>query len=322
MPKRNCASAEFARLYLAAAAMATTVSCAAPAYTVRPAPVPVESAEVLRVERAISALQAETFEQQHAVPLRSYDVVNGLAVQRIVERLARVAERSHLGYQAYLYAEEEPNAAALADGRIYISHGMLQYLASRGSRADELAFVLAHELAHTAAQHLVQRYRRLQQHSLLMGLVSAGASAATANVDGAAREVGQLAVDAASLLNDVALSGYSQAQELEADQLGMRYLTRTGFDPTAAVELLRDFSRFDTPWPFMRTHPYAEVRRQYLQRYLTEQERTAGSPRQADTHHVRERLKTLRDAQRLYPMGSVSWANLQRQIDVLEASER
>jgi predicted Zn-dependent protease len=292
---------------LLAIGMAMMLGCATPTYTVRPTPVPEESAAALQIERTISALQARDFAKQGARPLSWDESLWGFDVQRIVERLGRVTERPSLPYRAYLYEDDAPNAAALADGRIYLSSGMLNYLASRGGRSDELAFVLAHELAHTVAQHLVKRYRRIQQQNLLLGLVAAGASAATGDAGTTAQQAGRLVVDAASLLNDVALSGYSQEQELEADQLGIRYVMQAGFDPKAALALLNDFSRFESPWPFLRTHPYLVQRRADLQRYLTETGVLAT-----------ERLTQLREAQRFYPVGSVSWRNLQRQIEDLE----
>ncbi|MBI3330829.1 MAG: M48 family metalloprotease, partial [Candidatus Omnitrophica bacterium] len=112
-------------------------------------------------------------------------------------------------------------------------------------------------------------------------------------------------------------SGYSQEQELEADQLGIRYVSRAGFEPWAALDLLQDFSRFDYPWPFLRTHPYMSLRRDYLARYLAETRPVSDTifEKVSDTGTAR---KALQDAQRLYPKGSVSWQNLQRQLDALD----
>ena len=323
---------------------------------------PEESAEAIRIERAISAVQAKEFEEQGARRIGAWERPGDLAVQQVVDQLSRVTERPSLNYHVFLYEDHDPNAAALADGRTYLSTGMLDYLASRGSREDEpfdsasprastalgipsersesrdsgrmpseveaeLAFIVAHELAHTVAQHLVKRYRMLQQQQLLMALVAVGAAAATRDAGAGAQQAGQLALDAASLLQDVANSGYSQQQELEADQLGIRYVIRAGYNPQAALELLQDFARFDTPWPFLRTHPYITERREYLQRYLLETGQLRGeasipaegmtAPR--DTSRAGEdHLKQLREVQRLYPVGSVSWKNLQREIERFE----
>lgn len=193
--------------------------------------------------------------------------------------------------------------------------------ASRGIEA-ELAFIVGHELAHTVAQHLVKRYRTLQQQQLLVGLVAAGAAVATRNAGAGAQQAGRWAVDAASLLADVAASGYSQEQELEADQLGIRYVMRAGYDPQAALALLEDFERFDNPWPFLRTHPYIAKRREDLQRYLVDTGHLGTQPLTSrsspDRSAIEARKTLLRKAQKLYPVGSVSWRNLQRQLDSLE----
>lgn len=322
-----------------------------PQYAVKPTPTPEESAAAIQIERTISAAQAKEFEQQGARRIGREETLRGFAVQSVVDRLSQVTERPSLHYRAYLYGSNDPNAAALADGRIYLSTGLINYLASRGGRADEpfdssrppgvtrsgrmpseveaeLAFVLGHELAHTVAQHLVKRYRTLQQQQLLMTIVAAGASAVTRNAGPSAQQAGQLALDATSLLQDVANSGYSQEQELEADQLGIRYLIRAGFRPRAALDVLQDFERFDNPWPFLRTHPYAALRRQYLERYLNDENHPGAAPavpepprvseRPPTRHGASQRIRDLRDAQKLYPVGSVSWQNLQRQIDALE----
>jgi predicted Zn-dependent protease len=121
------------------------VGCATPQYAVRPAPVPEETATTLQIERAISQMQAETFEQDGARLLGTNERISSLPVQAIIERLRVVTERPHLPYRALLYEDTNPNAAALADGRIYLSTGMLAYLKSRGSRESELAAILGHE---------------------------------------------------------------------------------------------------------------------------------------------------------------------------------
>ncbi len=309
---------------------AALVGCATPQYAVRSTPAPEESAAAIQIERQISAIQGKAFERQRARPIGFDEELRGLPIQQVIDRLSRVTERPTLRYRAYLYQDRDPNAAALADGRIYLSSGMLEYLENRGSRVDEFAFIVGHEMAHTVAQHLVKRYRMLQQQQLMMALLAAGASAATHGASNGVQQAGRLAMDAASMLADVAESGYSQDQELEADQLGIRYVIKTGYDPRSALDLLQDFARFDVPWPFLRTHPYITTRREYLQRYLLDTGQLGRSaPLQPTARnetvnrlnpHTRAgmEVKRLRDAQQLYPVDSVSWKNLQRQIEVLE----
>ena len=315
--------------------------CATPQYAVRDTPLPDESAPAREIERSISAVQAKEFQQQGARPIQPNERLGGFDIPTLVNRISRVTERPSLPYRPWIYQGKDPNAASLADGRIYVSTGMIRYLQSRGSRPDELAFVVGHELAHTVAQHLVKRYQALQRQQLLMGLVAAGVAAVTQGRGASGEQVQQLAMDAASIIADVHNSGYSQEQELEADQLGMRYVIKAGYHPRAALDLLDDFSRFETGSPFLRTHPYSGLRREYLQRYLQETSQPSALPVPAPAHvtsfkspsmpplsaepphsYAEERARQLTEIQRLYPKNSVSWKNLQRQIDALETTER
>ena len=314
--------------------------CATPEYAVRTTPVPNESSSAIEIERAISEVQAKEFQQQGARPIQANERLGGFDITSVVTRISRVTERPSLPYRPWLYQDKDPNAASLADGRIYISTGMLAYLQGRGSRTDELAFVLSHELAHTVAQHLVKRYEALQRQQLIMGLVAAGVAAATQGRGASGEQMQQLAMNAASIIADIRNSGYSQEQELEADQLGIRYIIKAGYHPTAALDLLEDFGRFEGGSPFLRTHPYSALRREYLQRYLQETTQSTSQTVQAPAHpaafrppsapsmtderprRIGEHIRQLREIQRSYPEGSVSWKNLQRQIDALETVER
>lgn len=284
--------------------------CATPQYAVRPAPVPDESAGARQIEQAISAYQARELERQGARAVSRGERLFGFDLQQTLDRLSRVTERPNFPYRIVLLQSQDPNAVALADGRTYITTGMLNYLASRGSRDSELATVLSHELAHTVAQHLVKRYDQLQQQQLLMTVVGLGAAVAAQQGGAPAQQMGQAAQDIAGLISDVAASGYSQEQELEADQLGIRYLIRAGYDPRTALVLLQDFARFDAPWSFLRTHPPTSRRLEDLARYLAESGALAPS--------VDEQRRRLLDAQKLYPAGSQSWKNLQRQLEERE----
>jgi len=288
--------------------------CATPEYALRPEPAPIESSEVHEFERQVSEAQARELERKGARIIGPGERLWGFDIHNAVQRLSRVTERPSLVYRALLIPDRDPNAAALADGRVYVTRGMLQYLASRGSREDELAFILAHELGHINAQHLLQRYEYLRRQSLVAGLVDLGLAVATRGATGGAQTLGTLARDAVTVVNDLAASGYSQQQELEADQLGMRYCLRAGYDPQAALEMIEDFKRFDQPTLFLRTHPVTELRAEYLRRYLQDLKEHTGS--------VEDQRRRLRDTQKFYPPGSVSWKNLQQQIDALERQPR
>ena len=113
------------------------------------------------------------------------------------------------------------NAFALPGGYVYVSRGLM----ALANDEAELAGVLAHEIGHVTARHSAQRMSRGILASL--GAAVLGAAVGEPILGNAAR----VAVGAY-------VQGFSRDQEFEADQLGVRYLTRAGFDPMAMASFL------------------------------------------------------------------------------------
>ena len=122
------------------------------------------------------------------------------------------------------------NAFALPGGNVYITRGLL----ALASNEAEMAGVLAHELGHVNARHSAERYGAQQ--------------AATLGIGGA-RLLAGLFLDLPSGMLDtgtqlvqgvtsVALQSYSRRQEFEADMLGVRYMSKVGYDPDGMVSFL------------------------------------------------------------------------------------
>ncbi len=168
-------------------------------------------------------------------------------VDRVSARIAAVADRKDLSYRFSVVEmpEDQPNAFALPGGPVYVSRALFDLVGSD----DELAAVLAHEVGHIVARHAVKRMQGAVGLQLLE-LLAAGTGA----VDGRTRQGMDLAFT--SLLLE-----YSQADELEADRLSVKYLKAAGYDPLAAIrfmEKLRDYS-FREPLrrhSYFRTHPF------------------------------------------------------------------
>ena len=139
----------------------------------------------------------------------------------IGQLLARTVERRDVKYKITLLNTGLVNAFAMPGGYIYITRGILALAADEA----ELAGVLAHELGHVAAMHHTERYNR----SVLAGLGASVLGAATGSR--AAAELGELGAG-------LYLRSYSRSHEYEADQLGIRYLTRAGYEPRAMASFL------------------------------------------------------------------------------------
>jgi len=150
----------------------------------------------------------------------------GAYIARIGGTLARQSEMPNLTFTFTVLNDPKINAFALPGGYVYITRGLLAIAADEA----EVAGVLGHEIGHVTARHTAQRYSAAMATNI--GLQVLGAIGSVAGVPGGA---GQLA----SLGAQIALQSYSREQELEADMLGMRYITRAGYDPDSMADFFR-----------------------------------------------------------------------------------
>jgi predicted Zn-dependent protease len=143
-------------------------------------------------------------------------------VDRVGQKVAANTERSDVRYKFHVIDSPIVNAFALPGGYIYISRGLL----ALANNEAELAGVIAHEIGHVTARHAASR----MSQGVLVGLGAAILSAAT----------GSSAVgEAANVGSDLYIKSYSRGQEDQADELGVRYLSRAGYDPNAMASFLR-----------------------------------------------------------------------------------
>lgn len=150
-------------------------------------------------------------------------------VQKLVARVgasvAAVGHRPTLPYQFAAVNDPSVNAFALPGGKICITRGLLSRLESE----DGLAAVLAHEVGHVTARHVVQAYNR----QLLANVVMVGASIYAQESQSKNRE---LAAMGAVLGSQLVLAFYSREQERQADDLGLDYAAKAGYSPAGMVE--------------------------------------------------------------------------------------
>jgi predicted Zn-dependent protease len=150
-------------------------------------------------------------------------------VQTVGTRLADVSDRD-LPYEFVILNSSVPNAWALPGGKIAINRGLLLELESEA----ELAAVLGHEIVHAAARHGAQAMQR--------GILISGAVAITGAVAGDS-DYSNLVVGAASLGAQLVNMRHGRGAELESDAYGMQYMSRAGYDPSAAINLQQTFVR-------------------------------------------------------------------------------
>ncbi|HSD53876.1 MAG TPA: M48 family metalloprotease [Burkholderiales bacterium] len=170
--------------------------------------------------------EIEIGREMHPKVLQQYGRYNDERLQAYVneigQRLAAKGERPGITWTFTVLDSEETNAFALPGGYIYITRGIMSYLNSEA----ELAAVLGHEIGHVTARHAVRQ--------------QAGATAAGvgATLIGILTGSGGLA-NIASVGSQALIAGYGRDMELEADELGARYISNVGYDSDSMIDVVR-----------------------------------------------------------------------------------
>lgn len=141
-------------------------------------------------------------------------------VQRLGETMALRSERPDLPWTFRVVDDPIVNAFALPGGFIYVTRGILAHFSSEA----ELAGVLGHEIGHVTARHSVSQMSRAQLAQVGLGVGTILRPDLASVAEAAATGLGLLFLS------------YGRDDEREADDLGLRYMTREGYDPAAMAE--------------------------------------------------------------------------------------
>ncbi len=178
-------------------------------------------------------------------------------VSNLGQALAQQSERPGLPWTFHALDSDVINAFALPGGKVFITRGLMTKLSSEA----ELAGVLGHEIGHVTAQHIGQQMS--QQIAIQIGLAGIGVATQASNKDW----VKVLGVGAQAGGTLYTLS-FGRGQETQADELGLRYMTRLGYNPVGQIrvmEALQKASGGGGGGPeFLATHPYPETRINHL----------------------------------------------------------
>jgi predicted Zn-dependent protease len=178
--------------------------------------------------------------------------------QALVDRVGqRVVAKSDAGktewqYDFHLLADPRTiNAFALPGGQVFITAALLQKLQTEG----QLAGVLGHEVGHVVARHSAQRMAKDQ---LTQGITGAVLVASGSGND----------AQMAQMIGQMINMKYGRGDELQSDELGVRFMSQAGYDPRAMVgvqELLAAEAEGNAPPEILSTHPSAPNRIQTIE---------------------------------------------------------
>ena len=162
------------------------------------------------------------------------------------------------------------NAFALPGGKVFITRG----LAEKMSNEAQMAGVLGHEVGHVAAQHTARRVG--QQMIFNTGLAVAGVAVGLSDESSALRQYGQYAIPALAIGGNLVLLSYGRDEESQADYLGMRYMSKAGYNPRGQLQVMEILAAQDAgagrPPEWMASHPLPETRINRIEGLLNSQE--------------------------------------------------
>ena len=216
---------------------------------------------------------AMSSKQEEALGLQSYkevlakeDVItSGPEVEQVVKVAKRLAPATgtaakDFDWQVSVIRSDQANAFCLPGGKIAIYTGILKHTQSEAG----LAAVMGHEMAHAVARHGSQR---LFRHSIAQTAM-AGAAMSLGDMDPGQRGTIMALLGAGAQYG--VLLPFSREHETEADEMGLLYMARAGYDPREAIEFWKRMGQAGgAKQPeFMSTHPGNESRIQRLQEFM------------------------------------------------------
>jgi len=199
------------------------------------------------VEQQLGRLIVPNFEQQ-AKPSPTQDILNAMLDRLEANLPERQPDRS---YRLLYIPDSTINAIALPSDVIVVYRGLV----SKAESENELMMILGHELGHFANRDHLRGITRALFLQILLSIVFGDA--------------GDMGRATGGIIEALANSSYSQAQELQADEFGITLLQRTYSHVAGATDFFERISQLGgSPVPFLSTHPHPSDRVARLQEII------------------------------------------------------
>ncbi len=186
-------------------------------------------------DQDITAKALEEFEQIKRMQRLSRNPAQIRIVQQIGARLSRTVfwDVPHADWEFVVF--EAPgvlNAFAMPGGKVGVFSGLIDFCENE----DQLASVLAHEIAHVAARHTHEKYSQGMLLKPLGAATSIGIGMSTGSTGIYLPSVGSAAGSGVTSLTQ---SAFDRGKEIEADHIGLIYMAKAGYDPRESLRLLQ-----------------------------------------------------------------------------------
>jgi predicted Zn-dependent protease len=172
-------------------------------------------------------------------------------INRIGQNLVRNSD-AKVPFTIKVIDSDEVNAFALPGGFFFVNSGLIL----KADSEAELAGVMGHEIAHVAARHGTKAATRGELAQI--GMVAAAIAVPYSWTGIGIRE-------GASMMIPITFLRFSRANEREADHLGLQYMYKAGYDPTAFVDFFEKIETLEKRKPgsvakLFETHPPTDDR--------------------------------------------------------------
>lgn len=187
-------------------------------------------------------------------------------LREVGEKVVKASGDSRFQYRFFLVKGNQPNAFTLPGGYVFVNTALLGLIGSE----EELAAVLAHELAHNVLDHVSRMFEQAKKVSLATVALTVAALLLAKSP-----EAKKAAATMGSAMAESLMLKYSRENEFEADQLALRILQKANYNTYGKVEFLKKIQRWSktisTELPtYLSTHPALEDRISYLEAQMPE----------------------------------------------------
>ncbi len=152
-------------------------------------------------------------------------------LNEMTRRISAVTHYPTIPYTVTLFQTNIVNAAAFPGGPMMVFSGLYDPRKGLVRDEDELAAVMAHELAHVNCRHTT---RRLSVVTPVVLLVGVGAAVLEAKEQ---QQWAEILAGGFAVVGALALPAYSRSDEYQADAVGLMYMAKAGYDPRAAPRI-------------------------------------------------------------------------------------
>jgi len=187
-------------------------------------------------------------------------------VNSVGKRIISAIPPQPFTYHFYIIKDNVYNAFASPAGHIFINSGLFEAM----DNEEELAGILGHEIAHVVCRHISQKIERSKKIGL--ATLAGVAAGIFLGIGGAAMGASAVTIGSMAAGQSIALA-YSREDEMQADQLGLKHLTKAGYSGHGLLSVLKKIRSRQWFGPkqiptYLTTHPAIEERIGYISSWL------------------------------------------------------